>query len=206
MKPCLMLDVDGVLVHGHPEGDSWVENVERDLGVTPAILETCFFEPHWADVIVGKKQLLDVLERCLPPVAPWLAPQDFVDYWFAHDSLLDEALLSEADNLRRHGMLVFLATNQEHMRARYLMEHLRLGEHVDGIVYSAAVGVRKPDRAFFDAALKQSGSVARNTVLVDDMRANVEAAREAGWLAIQWTRGKSLVGLLEAECACVAEV
>nr|WP_207145437.1 HAD-IA family hydrolase [Afifella marina] len=201
-----MLDVDGVLVHGNTKGGSWVENVERDLGVTSDILETCFFEPHWADVIVGKKQLLDVLERCLPPVAPWLAPQDFVDYWFAHDSLLDEALLSEADNLRRHGMSVFLATNQEHMRARYLMERLRLGEHVDGIVYSAALGVRKPDRAFFDGALKQSGSVARNTVLVDDMRANVEAAREAGWMAIEWSPGKSLVRLLGEECGCGAEV
>ncbi|MDQ0326837.1 putative hydrolase of the HAD superfamily [Rhodopseudomonas julia] len=206
MKPCLMLDVDGVLVHGRPKGESWVENVERDLGVTPEILETCFFEPHWADVIVGKKQLMDVLERCLPPVAPWLAPQDFVDYWIANDSVLDEDLLSEADALRRHGMLVFLATNQEHMRARHLMERLRLAEHVDGIVYSAAVGARKPEPAFFDAALKLSGTAARDTVLVDDMRANVEAAREAGWLAIQWTRGGSLIRRLGAECRCIAEV
>jgi len=41
--------------------------------------------------------------------------------------------------LRLSGMRVFLATNQEHRRARHLMETMGLKAYVDGMLYSAAL-------------------------------------------------------------------
>ena len=104
--------------------------------------------------------------------------------------------MAECDELRRRGMRIFLATNQEHMRAQYLMDRLGLRKHVDGMVYSAEIAARKPQRSFFEAALKRSGFAPDDTILVDDTKANVDAALDAGWQAVHWSEGSSLIELL----------
>lgn len=195
MPRCVMLDVDGVLVTGRP---SWARDIERDLGIAPERLQALLFRPHWAEIVTGRKNLRQVLEGCLPELAPGLAAQDFLDYWFERDSAVDLALLAECDALRRRGLRVFLATNQEHLRAAYLMERLGLGRRVEGMVYSARVAAKKPDRAFFDAALAISGSRPEETLLIDDTEANVAAARAAGWQALHWSGGACLSDLLAA--------
>jgi len=198
MKKCLMLDVDGVLVNGRPaDGGSWASDIERDLGIAPATLQEAFFRPHWEDVVLGRKGLREALEACLPRIAPSLAPETFLAYWFERDAALDQALLAECDELRGRGARIFLATNQEHLRAAWLMEHLKLGAHVDGMVYSARVGARKPEAAFFAAAQARAGAAPEDILLVDDTRANVEAAVAAGWRGRQWTKGASLMRLMD---------
>lgn len=200
MTRCLMLDVDGVVVNGRPEdGQSWATDIEHDLGVAPERLHSVFFAPHWTDVVTGRKQLFDVLKACVPELSHSLTAQEFIDYWFAKDSAVDAAALATCDELRRHGTRVFLATNQEHLRASYLMDRLGLRHHVDGMVYSAQVAARKPERAFFDAAVHHSGSLAEDILLVDDTEANVQAALEAGWQALHWSNGASLLSLLETK-------
>lgn len=147
--------------------------------------------------MIGRKKLFDVLEACLPELSPAIAAQEFIDYWFEKDSGVDKTVLAECDALRGRGLRIFLATNQEHMRATYLMDRLSLRNHVDGIVYSAQIAARKPGRAFFDAAAKHSGSAPENILLVDDTKANVDAALAAGWEAMHWSNGSSLMNLLE---------
>ena len=177
MVRCLMLDVDGVVVTGRPEdGRSWATDIERDLGIAP-----------------------DALAESLPALSPSLAAQDFIDYWFSKDARIDEAVLAACDTLRGRGVQVFLATNQEHLRAAYLMDRLALRNHVDGIVYSAEIAARKPDRAFFAAAEKRSGAAPRDILLVDDTKANIDAARDAGWQAMHWTAGSSPETLLDMD-------
>ncbi|MEG6508193.1 HAD-IA family hydrolase [Methyloligella sp. 2.7D] len=198
MQRCLMLDVDGVVVNGRPEdGKSWATDIERDLGIAPDRLREIFFEPHWPDIVIGRTPLLEALEACLPALSASVTAQDFIAYWFAKDSALDDAVLADCAELRARGMRIFLATNQEHLRARHLMEQLGLRDHVDGMIYSAAVAARKPSRAFFDAAAAHSGAAPENIVLIDDTKANVDAARETGWQAAHWSPGASLLALLE---------
>ncbi len=198
MARCLMLDVDGVVVNGRPEdGLSWATDIERDLGIAPERLQAVFFAPYWIDIVTGRRQLLDVLEACLPELSPFLGPQEFVDYWLERDSGVNETVLAACDVLRGRGMRIFLATNQEHVRARHLMDRLALGNHVDGMIYSAQVAARKPERAFFDAAERHSGARPEDLVLVDDSRANIDAALEAGWAAVHWQDGSSLLSVLE---------
>ncbi|GAA3884644.1 hypothetical protein GCM10022243_56830 [Saccharothrix violaceirubra] len=55
-----------------------------------------------------------------------------------------------------------------------------LTELFDTLVISARVGLRKPDRAIFDHTLDLVGLPADRCVFVDDMPANVDAARALG--------------------------
>lgn len=194
-----MLDVDGVLVGGRPQdGLGQFTDLEADLGLSPELLRKRFFDVYWADVVTGKRPLLDALTRVLADIAPDLPAQVLVDYWLANDSRLDRALLADLPAVRQAGMRVYLATNQEHLRARYLMETVGLGTSVDGIVYSAALGFRKPEPEFYWRAATQVGAKPREIVFIDDNAYNVTAARKAGWAATQWSVGMTLAAALEA--------
>src|SRR6185436_19706971 len=118
----------------------------------------------------------------------WLEPQgladrlqEFVGFWFDNDTVIDREVLALADTWRqRTGGKVFAASNQEHHRAAFLRDHAGLGRHFDEIIYSAALGVCKPDRVFFTNAQARMGvTVAQSILFVDDKAENVDDARAA---------------------------
>jgi putative hydrolase of the HAD superfamily len=184
----LMLDVDGVLVRGRPaDGRAWASGLETDLGVSAEALHHGFFAPHWDEIVVGRAGLMERLGPALAVIAPGVSAERLVEYWFGQDAQLDEGVLADVAALRARGVAVHLATNQEHLLAGYLMGRLGLGGRVDGIQYSAALGARKPEGAFFARAAAAVGAAPGELMLVDDTAANVEAARAAGWLARHWT-------------------
>jgi len=195
-----MVDVDGVLVDGRPEdGRHWQTSLEEDLGFTSETLHETFFAPHWENIVLGRAGLMEHVTAALQRIAPHVRPAEFVSYWFENDSRVAAALLKELSVVRSAGIRVYLATNQEHLRASYLMEKLGLAEHVDGIFYSAGLGAKKPDGEFFAKVQAAVGLHGHDMLLVDDDRRNVEAALKAGWQALHWTRHCS-PGIVRSLC------
>jgi putative hydrolase of the HAD superfamily len=188
----LMVDVDGVLVDGRPEdGRHWHTSVEGDLGFTSDSLQEQFFAPYWEDIVLGRAGLMEHLTITLQKIAPHVNPAEFVSYWFERDSRLVAPFLAELSWVRSAGIRVYLATNQEHLRAAYLMEKLGLAAHVDGIFYSARLGAKKPDMEFFAKIQAAVGLCGEEMLLIDDSRQNIEAALKAGWQAFHWTKHSS---------------
>ena len=196
-----MLDVDGVLIDGRPEdGRHWQTCLEEDLGFSADALHQHFFTPYWDNIVVGRAGLMERLTTALQEIAPEVDPAAFVSYWFNKDARVAASLLPELSLIRSAGIHVYLATNQEHLRAAYLMDTLRLGEHVDGMFYSARLGVRKPDVEFFDKVREQVELRAEEILLIDDSAPNIEAARRAGWHAFHWTKDCA-PGIVRKLCA-----
>src|SRR5262249_9357064 len=100
----------------------------------------------------------------------------------------------EADAWRqRTGGRCFAASNQEHYRVAYLRDQVGLGTHFDEIVYSAELGVLKPDRVFYTAAQARMGVAAAQSIpFVHDRAANVDGARMCGWRAMLYRGLESL--------------
>jgi len=177
MTMCLMLDVDGV-----PE---------------KAFVDAFFRTAHWDDIITGRKDMLPTLAEILECIAPNVQAEDFVRYWFEMDSRIIEPVLADVRKARQRGITVFLATNQEHLRANYLMTDLGLREDLDGIVYSAQAGSMKPQHKFFQFAQKTTGRQPNSLLLVDDTMSNVEAALSLGGNAVHWDGSTDLTTLLQ---------
>jgi putative hydrolase of the HAD superfamily len=191
------MDVDGVLITGRPsDGDHWGDRLEADLGLSFTVLQDAFFVRHWEDVVTGRAELRDRLVPVLAEIAPALTVQQLLTYWFEQDAQLDRRLLDEIAALRRGGLPVYLATNQEHERARYLMTTLGLAAQVDGCYYSAALGHKKPAPTFFAAVALKVGLAAGELLPIDDAAENVRAALDAGWHAVQWTGSERLSELI----------
>ena len=189
-----MVDVDGVVIVPPPGG--WAATMEADLGLSGATLRARFFKPHWEDVTLGRAGLHERLAPVLAEIAPHLTSADLVAYWFAKDSRLDETLLADLAAVRAGGVEVHLATVQEHERAAYLWDRLGFRDWFDAMHYAADLGAKKPDPAFFAAIEARTGFAPGEMLLVDDLPANVEAARAAGWGAVLWSGRERLADVL----------
>lgn len=188
-----MVDVDGVVVDGRPaDGQGWASSLEEDLGLASSDLHKALFEPYWDAIVTGKLSLEERLASVLADIAPNLSAHRLLNYWFENDARLNLGLLADLARHRRRGVKVFLASNQEHLRAEFLMTSLGLDRYCDGIFYSAALSWRKPSLEFYKKITELSGFLPEELLLIDDTPANVQAALESGWNAICWTKSSEL--------------
>jgi putative hydrolase of the HAD superfamily len=199
--PVLVLDIDGVVSLAQPGGPQpWNADLQRDWGFGSDDLVRDFFRKDWLEVVRGRLDLYVALHEYFEGRGLADRLEEFVAYWFEKDAAIDRELLAMTDAWRqRTGGRVFAATNQEHHRAAYLRDQQGLGAHFDEIIYSAALGVCKPDRVFFTNAQARMGvSVAQSILFVDDSTANVDGARMAGWRAMLYrdrdSLGRALAG------------
>lgn len=128
----------------------------------------------------------------LSDLAPYLTAENFITYWFKNDARLNTELIESLKFYRTAGVQVYLATNQEHLRVEHITRTLKLGELADAVFYSAALGVKKPDHAFFKKVTDLATLRPEDIVLIDDTLANIITAKECDWHAIHWTNESCL--------------
>jgi len=68
----------------------------------------------------------------------------------------------------------------------------------DHVIVSGRIGVKKPDKAYYERALKTCGVQAVNTIFVDDDENNVRTARSIGINAIHFKSFEQLIEALKA--------
>jgi putative hydrolase of the HAD superfamily len=193
--PVLVLDIDGVVSLAQPgSAEPWYATLQQDLGLDYAEIERDFFQREFLEVLRGRLDLYVALHGYLDSKGIADRMEEFVAYWFEKDAVIDRAVLEQADAWRkRTGGRCFAASNQEHHRVAYLRDQAGLGAHFDEIVYSAALGVCKPDRVFYTSAQTRMGVTAAQSILfVDDRATNVDGARMAGWRAMLYRGPESL--------------
>jgi|SRR6185312_4390417 putative hydrolase of the HAD superfamily len=200
--PVLVLDIDGVVSLAQPGSPApWYATLKEDWGLSHDEMAPEFFrQPVFMEVLRGRLDLYVALHEYFETKGLADRLEEFVSYWFEKDAVIDRELLAMTDAWRRRtGGRVFTASNQEHHRVAYLRDQAELGAHFDEIIYSAALGVCKPDRVFFTTAQARMGvSAAQSILFVDDSTANVDGARMAGWRAMLYrdrdSLGRALAG------------
>ena len=194
-SPVLVLDIDGVVSLAHPgSAHPWHATLKADMGIDYEDLVRGFFRAEFMEVLRGRLDLFVALQDYLEPRGLIDRLEEFVAYWFDKDCTLIAACWPRpmpGASVPAAG--VYAATNQEHHRVAYLREHAGLDAHFDEVIYSAALGVCKPERVFYTNAQARMGvTVAQSILFVDDAAANVDGARMAGWRAMLYRGPESL--------------
>jgi putative hydrolase of the HAD superfamily len=96
---------------------------------------------------------------------------------------------------RRYRLLLLSNTNELHYR-HFRAQFADTLSHFHALVVSHEVGLRKPSPLIFQHAQGVAGCPAEHCLFIDDLPANVAAARACGWQAILYTRGEDLKELL----------
>lgn len=190
----VFFDVDGVLIDGWHANPTlrrpWDATIEQDIGVNREALRRGLFMPGDRETgslmkacASGEADLKDVLADLLPTLGHGGSVAAFLDYWFRKDSIFNPDVLSIVKRLKQcDGVELYLATNQEHHRARYLWDDLGLKDLFLDIFYSARLGIQKDKIDFFTKinTLLDIGTV-EPPLFFDDTEKNVITACEAGW-------------------------
>lgn len=190
MTRAVLFDVDGVLVHGYhgrPEQlqQRWDEHLLEDLGIDPERFKNEFiFDVFIKKVLIGQVGLIEALDRVLPQLGYKGPTQRVVSYWLENDSRLDVQLVEVARKLKAAGARLYIATNQEHLRAQWLWQSLRLGEVFEDMFYAARFGVAKPQLRFFEEVARRIGGDAQSPLFFDDTPKVVAGAEKFGWEAV----------------------
>lgn len=123
---------------------------------------------------------------------------DFVAAW---EDIFDEnhAMTRLVARLRARYPL-YLLSNTSDIHVNYFEAKFPVFAHFCGAVYSHLVRCIKPHREIFEKAIEQFGVKPEETVYIDDLPANVEGARAAGFHAICYdhTRHGDLLAELAA--------
>ena len=190
----VLWDADGVLqtvprgwehtmrpvVEGH------VEDVERFL------VEAFEAEaPSLRGEVPWTEQLTRLLER-------WGVPhlhRPALDAWFT--ILPVDEVRDLVRTVRARGIACYLASNQDRTRAEHMTEEIGYGRLLDGCYYSWALGVAKPEAAFFGRILDELGVRPQDALFVDDNPVNVAEASALGLRALCWNDREDL-GLLRS--------
>lgn len=186
----VLFDVDGVLVHGYTGQTErrrrWDEHLLADLGIDPAAFRDLFIKQAFEkEVLTGRKALLSALEEVLPKLGFHGSPFVVASYWLDRDSHLNRQLLDVVRRLRRTGRArLYVATNQEHLRAFHLWNRHGFENLFDDMFHAARFGALKPTRAFFERAAEILGPQDEPPLFFDDSEAVVQAASAFGWEGI----------------------
>ncbi|MEJ7685753.1 MAG: HAD family phosphatase [Variovorax sp.] len=149
---------------------------------------------HTLDDAIGRMALRlsmssDQLGTALAPMGERLAPIAVTV------ELLDRlrARRDAGDDIR-----LYYLSNMPAPYARVLEQRHAFFRWFDGGIFSGDVQLIKPRRAIFELMAERHRLAAAETIFIDDMPANVAAAREFGWHAIHCQMPSALPAQLEA--------
>lgn len=196
----IFFDVDGVLIdgwHADPaKRKPWDASIEEDLGVDRRRFENLFFARSadrpvspMMECVSGRRDLKDALREVLPQAGYRGSVDDFVAYWFEKDSNLSDEVFDLVGRLAAAPRTqLFVATGQEHHRARHVWETLGFSRHFSRMFYSAGLGCLKHEPRFFASINAELGiGPGEHPLFFDDTPRIVEQASAAGWDAVHFT-------------------
>lgn len=81
--------------------------------------------------------------------------------------------------LKKDGFKLYIASNMDLLHAAQMREH-PLAEYFDKMVFSSEIRVGKPKAEFFEKLLEVCNEAPENSLFIDDLADNVEAAQICG--------------------------
>lgn len=120
-----------------------------------------------------------------------LNQQEFRSMFFGGDSV-DEQLMDYIHSLRAKKYYTGLLSNAWYGVRHYVSNFNNFLDAFDVCVFSAEVGLRKPDSLIYRLILDRIGIRAQQAIFIDDSIVNVEGARAIGMRSIQFTDSRQI--------------
>jgi putative hydrolase of the HAD superfamily len=178
-------DLDGVIRHWD---NGQLFELETQYGLPKGYLFQCAFQPaRLMPAITGAishELWCSTLEQHLSVQTDASTAKALVRAWLASPFIIDYELLAELKRLFPQAALV-LVTNATTDLLSSLKGTAVLAA-IDEVVNSSAIGVAKPDAAFYKVALERAQTSADQALYIDDSLQNCEAARALGIRSIHF--------------------
>jgi len=177
MSKEILLDADGVVIR--PRHKYFSEKFSEDYGI-PLDDILPFFKGEYKQTAIGEVDIREVLPPYLEKWGWKGTVDDFLQYWYEGERDVDGRVLEAVRGLRESGARVYLASDNEAGRAKYLMEEVGLQNDFDGGFFSSDLGVTKSQPEFFEKVADKLQVEPSQIDYWDDDPKNVEVAISVG--------------------------
>ena len=191
-----VFDIGGVLEITPPTG--WVEKWEARLHLNPGELDERLMDV-WRTGSLGtisqeevEKRIGKIMGMDQGQVAALMA-----DLWEEYLGELNVELAAYFASLRPRYQTAILSNSFAGARDKE-QERYQFAELCDLLIYSHEEGIAKPERRIFELTCERLGVQPAEVVFLDDVEANIAAAREFGMQAILFRETKEAIGAIQA--------
>ena len=180
----IVFDLGGVVFAWQPE--SIISSVFDDASTRAVVHKEIFEHADWVSLDRGTLSFEDAVERGASRTG--LAPQEIERLLNAvPPSLVPiQATWDLIGDLRKTKSKLFVLSNMQFASIAYLEEKHAIWKHFDGVVISARIQLVKPEIAIYKHLLTEYRLDAADTVFIDDMPDNLEAAASTGIRTIRF--------------------
>jgi len=186
---CLFLDIGGVLLtngwdHHARQRAATKFNLEWDEMQDRHLLNFEIYEE-------GKVTLEEYMSRVVFYQERVFTPAEFQSFMFAQSQPYTEMIGLVAQLKIRHGLKVFVVSNEARELNLHRIHKFKLGEFVDTFISSCFVHLRKPDMEIFRLALDMAQVPTEQVVFIDNTPMFVQIAEGLGIQSIHHTDYRS---------------
>ena len=193
----LLLDADGVLVL---PPKLFSEVYCEKYGIDPEKQQQFYATDDFKQALLGN---LDLIEAIKQHNDLWQWEGDFnelVVMWLEAENYPNKDLVDLVNEYRQQGLPVYLATQQEKYRAKYLNETM-FGDVLDGMFCSCDLHANKHDKSFWQSVIKSlsskyEGIAPHEIVYFDDRQTIVDVAKDCGLDAHLYTEVSDVESLV----------
>ena len=171
----------------------WPDKYFAQLGYSAADAAVLFSNPIakklWLEYDRGTYNRAEIIQK-LSDEFPHMA--DIFSH-VLNDNFVADVITVMPDNLdflyevKRRGFKVFLLSNFFLDGHEFCRKRDSFYEDVDGMIISALEGLIKPEPAIYQLLLDRYGLVAEESIFIDDLLPNIEAAKAFGIKTIHFT-------------------
>jgi len=145
MVKIALFDIDGVLNNV----EKFSLRYEKEYGVSVDLLLP-FFKNEFQDCLVGKLDLKEQLEKVKGIWKFNGSTEELLKFWFEGEINVNKEVLRIIETVKNAGYPVIAVTNQEKYRTNYLKKKLDLDKLFYKTYSSAQIGVKKPEKGFYE--------------------------------------------------------
>ncbi|MBI2004651.1 HAD hydrolase-like protein [Patescibacteria group bacterium] len=196
-KPKVIIyDNDGMIIHGGRFSDQY----SKEFGVDLTTMMP-FFDGPFKKCLTGKADLREELAQVVE-IWKWKGTVDeLMQYWFAVGNVLYEDVYASIAKLKKQGLVVCVATNQEKYRNQYLVRKYSYSKVFDEIFCSASLGVYKHSLEGLEKIyqrIKEKYNIFEKGEIMywDDRDENIQNSNKAGFNGQQYKDYQSFRAVL----------
>lgn len=180
----IIFDVGNVILHY--DYLRAAKRLARETGLSLETVERNFFFSEWESLFcagkIGAEEFYAKLAKDLALTMTFEAFSGIWSdiFWVNHST---EDLLKALTGKYRLASI----SNTNELFVRYWLRDFPVLKLIETFFFSNEVGLRKPDPAIFSLALEKLGAEPEETVFIDDLEENVQAADSVGMHGIRFT-------------------
>lgn len=183
----VIFDLGRVIINFDP--DAYIRSFNFNNKETEEqLMKTIFLNDYWNEFDRGSLTLEEGIELMVlkAPNIENEIRQVLNKDWSSILTLKEESAGFLKD-LKKEGFNIYILSNFSEWGFKFIRNKYDFFDYTDGMVISYEVKMIKPEPEIYETILKKYGLVPEETVFIDDMKENINAAKEFGIKTILFT-------------------